>query len=330
MIVEEINEEMVEEASTDEPTSEDDFDLAEELGGSKEVASLEDGLDDEPESAEESEEVEEDPEDPEEEVQEEPTDEVEQPTEETYSIKVNGEDREFSLDDLKKYANLGMASQDKFEEAAEGRRKLQEVVSTLGDNPWQVLEKMGKDPVEMAEKFLADKYKLEMMSDEEKEVYNIRKENEQYKRQSELSTRQQQEAQLKQATEIAKANYEKEFTTALEAVELPKTPATLKRVADYVQQGLTTGIEVTASEAASLVAEDLMNEQKEVMSALDAEKLEKVLGKDLLKKLKKHDLKKIKDPQAGNRAVKGKKTRKGKAPSMKSLASVFDSIESGL
>lgn len=317
--INETTEEAVEETTeqVDEPTlEEDDFDLEEALGGDRRFEEVNNN---EEEGTEDN---------PEEDVENEDTGDIKE--EQKYSLKIDGEEQEFTLDQLKNMASKASGADKKFYEASEGRRKLQDVVTNMKDSPWETLQKLGHDPVKLAEDLLYEKYRLKEMSDEEREIYNIRKENEKFKQEKEMSSRQAKELELQQATESAKEQYDREFTEALHSVDIPKDANSVKRMASYVEEGLRSGVEVTASDAARLVAEDLVNEATTMLSKLEADKLESILGKDVVKKLQNHGLSKIKDPEQGNRASTNKVRKKSKAPSMRTISSLFSDIESTL
>jgi hypothetical protein len=327
--VNEVGDEPIQEAVGEGESTEDTFDMEEALNGDRGYGTEHDiTFDDEEEESEEEESDNEGDGAEEEPESAESTEETQQP--EVYILPINGEDQEFTLAELKTMASKVAGSDQRFSEAAEQRRQVEDAYKALRENPFEFMSKMGLDTRELTEKFLTKEYEIESMSPEQKEAYTNAKKVKDYE-QKEL-TRSEQEKELVRQAEAEKAReaYDTEFTKALEGTELPKTPETVSRMARYVKQGIDSGIEISATDAAALVAEDYYGERKKTYSKMDEGQLLRALGSDVVKKLKKYDMKKIISPESGNRATRQQPRAKRKAPKARSLSDMLNSIEESL
>jgi hypothetical protein len=277
---------------------------------------------------------------------EEESDETKEETEEEkdgvekHTLKVLGEKLELTLDELKQLASKGKGADQKFHQAAESRRKIEEVFKALEENPFATLGKMGKNVKEMAEDFLMKEYELDSMTPEQKETYKMKQEFEEMKRRENETVRQTKEREAQEAAEKARVDLEEKFTSGLTEHGLPANDVTLSKMAYHMEsvlnynkeqknQGLPE-IRVDVSKMAEMVAESLVEENKRIVNELTPEKLEQMYGKDFVKKLQKMSLKKIKSVEDGNRATKPSGTTRRKAPSQRTISDMFKEIESSL
>jgi len=322
------------EVTTDETTEEVIEDITEEVESPEESFDMEAAMSNKrviPTVDEESEEDE-----TEETEEEDETEEVEieeNVEEELFTLKINGQDQDFTLEQMKLLARKSGAAEERFQEAADGRRQLEDAFKALRTNPFEFMEKMGLDPKQLTEEYLTGIYELDSMSTEQKEAYNDKQELDKLRKQGEMTRAEQEQALRNTQADKHREQYDIEFTKALETADVPKTPETVSKMARYVKQGIDTGIEITVSDAATLVAEDLFNEEQNIVGKMTPEQIKKKFGADFIKKLKNYDLNKIKDPEQGNKVTKATKTsKKGKrrAPKPKSLRDMFSSIENTL
>jgi hypothetical protein len=92
--------------------------------------------------------------------------------------------------------------------------------------------------------------------------------------------------------------YETQFITALKEVRLPQTKGVVAEIARYISQATEIGYEMTPTEAAKLVREDIEDRQRRLYVDSDAETLVKLLGDDALKKIRDYDVGRLKDPNS--------------------------------
>lgn len=223
-----------------------------------------------------------------------------------YKLKVNGKEMERELTDseIQRRLQLSYAADEKFQEAAMTKKQLETFVETLRRDPMSVLThpELGINFRELAEQYLTGEVKKELMSPEERELeelreYKRKQDEDRTKSEQEKQTKAQEE-QLKQYKERAAKFYDTKITEVLSQSDLPKTPYTVKRVAEVLYSALQKGYDLDIPTAVDIVREGYQTDISQLYGSLDGEKLVKMLGEDISKKLSKHHLAQIKQKLA--------------------------------
>jgi len=291
----------------------------------------EESVEETPETEEVTEETTEDDK-PEEEVAE----KKEEPLPEKITIKVDGVDREYTREQILQLASKAQNADDRYQQAADGRKKVVDMIEGAKDNTAEFLESIGINVEDFATKYLTPIIEREQMTDEERRVYDIEQENKQLKSKDEKSVKEQEKAEQARLADQYRAGYDKEITEALTEVKLPKKPIIVSRVASYLisdrqmredarKNGTLDrlGPEMSSKEAVALVKEDYNNEAKDILSSMDVQKIKEAIGEENFKKLKQADLDKITSPQDGNK-LKSPTDPAGKRKSKKISQKEFD------
>jgi len=232
-----------------------------------------------------------------------------------FKLKVDGEevDEEIDFNDEESMRNklqLARAAKKRMTESKESTRKAMEIIKAFDNNPETLLERLGPKGQEIAEKYLLKKIQDDMLSPEQKELRDLKRENETYK---EKNTREQADKDL-QVSQQREADFAKSFqTTIIAAVQksgLPKSPELVKRMAAKFSQNLEFGLELTPDDLAQEVKNDLLDIVKSLVGDSDGEHLVNMLGKDAANKIRKFDLKSLQEKQ-GQVFQSGKKTPLG-------------------
>jgi len=213
-------------------------------------------------------------------------------------ILEDGQEVEVPWEELKKGYQSRKVSAKRFEEAARVMKNAQRFIQLLKEDPGNVLPHLGIDPDEWAKARLLKRIELAQMTPEEKHVHEMTekmKALEEEKRQLMEAKNSEREAELRKHFDT---EYSKDIVGALETVGLPRTPATVKRIAYYLHQGLTRGIKLKAAQVAPLVKEDYKREMQELFGALPEKELLNVVGEDFAGKVRKVDLARL-DPGSG-------------------------------
>jgi hypothetical protein len=180
------------------------------------------------------------------------------------------------------------------------RKQAEQLVEMLKDKGKlrDVMKKLGHDPRKLSEEILAEHLEDELMDPRDRELRDAKRRLEQI----DAMERQQKEAlEAKRLQEVKSrymAEYEKEFITALDTVEVPKSKETISEMAKYIYRAGQIGFKMTANEAAKLVKEDILERQRRIFSNADGETLLKLFGEDVANKIRKADLAKLKNPNA--------------------------------
>jgi hypothetical protein len=298
---------VVEEEVAEEETTEETEEVQDDTVSEEDTDESDEG-DAETEDAEDTESTEEEVE------EEEPDEEIELTI--PYS---NGQKMKVSKEKLIDIAERGLGADAKFQESNTQAQKLKQVMDELKTRPFEILQNLGVDTRKMAEDFLIQKMEEEALNEDQKRALAAER------RVKELEAKQVEEDKAKEKKEMAgevaklKTQFEQEFISALDEEAIPNTPQTVARMARYMEDAQRyEGIEMTAKQAAGLVKQDIIEETRAIYGNISAEKIEEMLGSAVIKKVKQHDLSKIKSPQDKNKVEKAeaapirKKKRGGK------------------
>lgn len=247
----------------------------------------------------------------------------------TFKLTINGHEEELTLEQLQSLAQKAGGADQKFMEAAKERKRIEGVLEKLKSSPFEVLQKLGLDPKDISEKYLTEIYTKESLPEEQRKLLEMQEQVKKLEKEKTDIQKAEQEKLVSMEAEKQREKYDYEISTALEKTTLPKTPNTIARVANYLLQGLQEGIDVPVDKAVALVEEDFKTESKSLYENMEAEKLAKVLGPDLIKKLKGYDLSQINTPEDKNRvkqAIPPKSNRKSKKKTWAEIQKELDDL----
>lgn len=209
-------------------------------------------------------------------------------------LKLDGQEVEMPESEVISLAQQGKVSSQRFNEAAAMKKQAEEVIKFAKDNPKEFFKRTGMNARQWAEEYLMEELRVEQMSPEQRKAA----ENEQKLKQYESERKQQQEQKRQEdmAREQAKhhESYERLFVEALTQSGLPKTAYTIKRMAELQLVNLKKKLDLSPDQLAKLVREDYLNEQKSLLGGYDGDQLLEFLGPDLVKKLSKAQISKLK------------------------------------
>ena len=209
-------------------------------------------------------------------------------------LKLDGKDVEMLESEVVAYAQQGKVATQRFQEAAKMRAEAEEVLKFAKANPTEFFNKTGLNARQWAEEYLMKELQAEAMSPEQRKA----SENEEKLRKYEMTEKQRADAALEAQKERAKQehmlNYDQMFVKALNESGLPKNQFTIKRMAELQLINIKNKYDLSATQLAKLVREDFAAEQKSIMGGLDGDQLLDFLGADLVKKLSKAQIAKLK------------------------------------
>lgn len=213
-----------------------------------------------------------------------------------YRLKIDGEEADYDEDEVVRMAQKGRAADKKFQESSQMRKQSEEFIRLLKEDPRKVLShpSIGHDLKKFAEDILLEQLQDEMLSPQEKEIREYKSKLAKYEEQ-ERKTKEAEDAKNKESVKAKYAeDYNKQIIDALEAGGLPKTEYTVQRMIYYMSKAIENGYEMSALDVRDLVKRDYQQDTKSLYSGLDSEALLAILGDDVVKKLKKEDIKKVK------------------------------------
>ena len=221
---------------------------------------------------------------------------------EKFKLTVDGKEFEEELDwndkeGIKRKLQMAHAAEKRMSEAKAAKAKAFDIVKAFEENPENILKRLGPKGREVAEKFLLEQIQNDMLTPEEKEYRELKK----YKEMTEAEKAKAKEESEKSAKQAQEYKYAQEFQTtiisALEKSGLPKTPELVKRMAGIMQKNLSLGLDLTPEDLVIEVKKDALAFVKAIAGDSDGDQLLELFGKEIANKIRKSDLKKLKEKQ---------------------------------
>jgi hypothetical protein len=189
-------------------------------------------------------------------------------TPDRHRVKVNGEEIEVTLDELKSgYGRMKAATQ-KFQEASEARAEVEKregavkrfIQGIKTGDPQQLaslLRKVGVDPDRFAEAHLTHTLKLADMPAHERGMLELQREREAFQREQQTMHSKREEEAIAAEVETTMASYVSEAQSAFQAAGVKPTPTLMARAGAAMEHALTHGYQMTMREAVGAVLEDV-------------------------------------------------------------------------
>lgn len=218
-----------------------------------------------------------------------------------HKLKVDNEEIEVDEEELKRGYAHNKAASKRMEEAAAYRKQAEQAFAMLKD-PAQLRKlledpRVGIDLRKFAEEYVWEHMQEEALTPEQKKQKAVERELEKYR------TSEKERAEAAERTESDKLqqryaeDYERTILQALDQGGIPKTRASVRRMAQYLQLAVANNLEVSPGDLVARVKQDLIDEHKSMYGEGDAASLLSILGEDLAKKIREADLKRLKSTQ---------------------------------
>lgn len=229
-------------------------------------------------------------------------------------IKYNGkemeEDLPFEIPDdpkaveyMQKQLQLAKLSQSKSQEFSKLQKEAIEFIEQLRKNPKAILSDptIGLDLKKFAAEIIEEEIENAKKTPEQIELEKAKAELKRIKEEREKDEAERKELERQRLTEEAFKNYETQVESALEKSDLPKTPYTVKKMADWMMLGLENNVDISPAEAAELVKEEMHNDLKQMFAVMPEDVIEQIVGKETFNRVRKKNLAKAKAaPKAPN------------------------------
>lgn len=245
------------------------------------------------------------------EVEEQP-EQVQQPRK--YKVKLDEDEMEVDEDELLRGYTHAKAANRKFQEAAAERKraaeekaKAERLYQQLKTDPFKAISELGLNPRELSEEFLLKELEKESWTPEQKKAFELEQKVKEYETKEQERERLAKEHQARaeaekeareqhEMTEKIHKEYETKFIETLQSSSLPRNPTVIRRVAEVVFNSLQEGYEIPVEQAVKIVEKDMRSGISDLIRSLDGDRLIEFLGDDTVKKLRKHDAAKVKNP----------------------------------
>lgn len=224
-----------------------------------------------------------------------------------FELKVGGKTYKKKLDlsdeeALQRELQMAMAGRQAMQQKAELEKTYESEIKRLQQNPWEVLQELGFDPLELSESKLREYVAEQQKSPEQLERERIERELMQARQEAEQLRRRQEEQEFARLQEQAAAELETEIQQALDAhTTLPKSPKTVMRIADALLWANDNGFpDASVNDVLPMVEDDIKREMNDFFSELPEEMFEAYINQKNLERYRKSRLPKKKAPTTLN------------------------------
>jgi hypothetical protein len=222
--------------------------------------------------------------------------EVEGSKGELFTLKIDGEEVQMTKEDVVRFAQLGKVGQKRMQEYSQYKKQVDGFLNALKNDPVSVLRDpdLGIDLIKLSQEVLSKKLEEEAMSPEQKELMEAKSELERLREEK----KREEEERKQQEYDAEASKFEEELQTkvteALEKTGLRRDPVVLNRMTDILLMAHDNNLKITPMGAAELVKEELKGDTTSFIKQLSDEQLEEILGDEIITRIRKHSLKKIK------------------------------------
>lgn len=213
-----------------------------------------------------------------------------------FKVKVDGAESEVDEDELVRSYQLRKVSDKRLQEATQARKQAEEFVNLLKHDPIKLLSdpRIGHDVKKLAEEYLMKELENEMLTPEQKELREAKAKLKTYEEMKAEQEKAAVAAQEKQLMDHYTQKYQQDIISALDSSGLPRTEATVNRMIHYMAQSLEKQYGFEATDVVDLVKMDYIRDTKALYAGVPDEVLLDILGDDIIKKVVKADLNKMK------------------------------------
>jgi len=217
-----------------------------------------------------------------------------------YKLQVDGQEMEAEIDlnddeAVRKELQMSRAAKKRMGEAQAEKKKAFEIIKAFESDPESMLKRLGPKGREIAEKYLLAQINEEMLSPAEKELRDLKNENETYK-QKEAREKAEREAKISAQKEYEFAqSFQNTIIQALEKSGMPKTPTHIKNLARLMSQNLDLGLDLSPQELADEWARERAQDYSTEFKDMSADQFVKLYGQDMANRLRKHAIKELQE-----------------------------------
>jgi hypothetical protein len=217
------------------------------------------------------------------------------PEEQLEEIEAYGKKHRLTKDQMKRLAQKGFASDQKFREASTLRneatqlkQQAADLLKALDENPFEVLKHLKGDKLrELAENYVYENLKYEQLDPREQKALDNERRLREYEEREQKSKQTEEQTYAQQQEEHYKQVYTQKIIESLETAQLPKTNDSARKALYYYNEAFKRGIEISPQQVGQLVRQDLEEETTSRFSSLEGEDLIKMLGQPVVDKINK-------------------------------------------
>lgn len=241
---------------------------------------------------------------------------------ELFDVKVDGKVIKMTRDELIQHASMGHAADRRFKEAAQMRKQAESVIGRLRD-PKSVISAL-QDPAlglsknqirEQFEEWYAKEFiEPESLTPEQRKIREYEAKLQKYAEDERSREEEKRNNEQEAMTSEARETLQKQIIEALDTSGLPKTNFTIRRLAYWMQRNQSNGFDAPMEVVVGQVRNELNSSLRDMVEASDGEVLIKLLGDNIIQKLRRYDLDQLRKLRNGGQAPAAQPTDDNPAP----------------
>lgn len=211
-----------------------------------------------------------------------------------WKLKVQGKDLDVDEEELIKRAQMGYSADQKWQEAAQVKKQVEQFIGMLQKDPVEALSQLGFNVDEIAEKHIQRRIEEMQKTPEQVEREKLQREVEELRKKEKEREQKAQELEKQRLQEKFAIEFEQDILSSLDDPKsgLPKSPYFIKRVADTMIFAMQNGYkDIKAKDAIAIIKDEVRKELHEMYQASPDEVFEELVGKDRLTKYRKAKIK---------------------------------------
>lgn len=231
-----------------------------------------------------------------------------------HKVKVGGQERDVSYDELIRDYQLQQASHEKLQQASRKEKDAAAVFEALERGDFGYVEqKLGPAKARAAaEKYLIEKLEYDELPDVEKRSRQLEAENKGLKGEAQQRKETAEREEYERTVAHAHQELDQEIAEALKGYKNP-TPRLVLRLLNEIDARLDARHQrIPVAEAKKHAVESIFSDIEEYLPQLSPEELIQRLPKSVLDAIRKHEVSKVMGEKSGQRvSAKGEKTKAG-------------------
>ena len=229
-----------------------------------------------------------------------PPDGMTQTEKKIWKLKVDGEEFDFDASDeeaVKREIMKARGADKRFQTAANTRAEAERFFEAMKDpkSLRKILEdpRVGIDLKKFAEEYVWEQIQEQNLTPEQKTARDRDRRLAEYEERERSRDEEEKKTKASERQKQFEQSYEEKITQALQLGGLPKTHASVSKMADYLEKSLRHNVDLSPQELVKVVRNDYLEEFNSVLSAADGEQLLSLIGEANAEKLRKADLKRL-------------------------------------
>lgn len=226
-----------------------------------------------------------------------------------FKVKIDGkeEDMEVDLNDeasLQKHLQMSRASQKRMQEAQELRKSAEEFITLLKTNPRKVLSdpNINVDLKKLAQEYIDEQISNAQKSPEQLEKEKIQKEFEELKERVKKEEETRKQREFERLTREHEEKIQVNIESALRTSDLPKTPYTVRKMAEMMMLALQNNVDLSPQDLAPIIRKQMQSDIKELFGAASDDVLEELVGRERIASIRKKKVAAVKSQQVAQTA----------------------------